>query len=135
MRRVLAIGALLLAVTGCGTMGNFTRESPLDATPYGGVEIAVDWTKTRPRIPDVLLYSDSLAATNVALSAVGDTLTLPITLPLAAWRVTERLWYLAFFYNDFDERQRSTAAGINDYYFPPNAAPETLPNTAAQPAP
>ena len=126
MKRVLAIGALLLALTGCGTVQNFQRESPARPTPYGGVDIAADRYKTHPEIPGALIYSDAACAADVALSAVGDTLTLPITLTLEAWHIGSVLWYLAFEYdntpppsNPWHEFWFGNA--INDYYFPQNA--------------
>lgn len=86
MKRVLAIGSLLLALTGCGTVANFSRESRALPTPYGGVEIAVEEFKKAPRIPNTLLFSDYAYAPNVVFSAIGDTLTLPITVACITWR-------------------------------------------------
>jgi hypothetical protein len=94
MQRVLPITLLLLTLTGCGTVANFQRESFTDATPYGGVQIAAEQFKPAPRIagspptncgvPPVLGWP--FFAADVVGSAVADTLTLPITVPLVIAR-------------------------------------------------
>ena len=99
MTRVLAIGALACALTGCGTMGNFQRESLTQATPYGGVRIAADGFTPDAADFVAIDYPRVLCAADVALSAVGDTLTLPVTLSLTAWRVGTRVWALAHYDN------------------------------------
>ena len=108
MRRVLAIGALALALTGCGTAQNFRRESPLDAEPYGGVKIASE------RLGDEVVAASEtwpLRAADVALSAAGDTVTLPVTASLKTWRIGQRLVYVCCFYDNApparDERRKS----------------------------
>ncbi len=98
MKRVLAFGALLLTVTGCGTMANFQRESLADATPYGGVKIAAEQFRPAPQysglptncgVPPVLGWP--FFAADVVGSAVADTLTLPVTVPLFLWQINKSL--------------------------------------------
>jgi hypothetical protein len=93
MTRVLAIGPLLFALTGCGTGQNLKCGVFAGATPYGGVEIAVDRYKSTPHNGDFtrLDVPQALRAADVALSAVGDTLTLPITGSVAVWRAGQAL--------------------------------------------
>ncbi len=82
MGRVLAIGAVVAALSGCGTVQNFQRGSIVDATVYGGVDIAADRLKTHP--PD---GTEAMrGACDVVLSAVGDTVTLPITVTVEVAR-------------------------------------------------
>ncbi len=104
MRRVLAIGALLIALSGCGTVQNFRREPATEATVYGGVEIAAGRFNEDP-IAVALLWP--FWAADVVLSAAGDTLTLPFAISLAITK------------------------GINDYYFPPKVPGDS--NSAPQP--
>ncbi len=83
MRRVLAIGALVSALTGCGTVENFKRGGVGEATPYGGVEIAAEPFHPPPGVMNCgfpALYGYPFFAGDVVLSAVGDTLTLPVIL-------------------------------------------------------
>jgi uncharacterized protein YceK len=106
MKRVVAIGVLILALapTGCGTVANF-RNGVENATPYGGVEIAVERFKPGQKncaAPTALAWP--VYAVDVAGSAVADTLTLPITVPLGVVRAV----------ND----------SINAYYFPPEKPSE-----------
>jgi uncharacterized protein YceK len=97
MKRVLAIGALLIALTGCGTVQNFQRESPSKPTPYGGVEIAVDRFSPSSQGHGIwLMAAWPAVVADVGLSAVGDTLTLPITVTLVVWRVVN----IALFYDN-----------------------------------
>jgi uncharacterized protein YceK len=98
MRRVLAIGALVSALTGCGTVSNLRRGPVTDATPYGGVEIAVEQCRPKRQSGDFIRvdFPAPLDVMDVALSAVGDTITLPVTLVAAVGR------------------------SINAYYFPPD---------------
>jgi uncharacterized protein YceK len=129
MKRVLAIGALLLALTGCGTVENFTGRSHGYARPYGGTQIAVDRFST----PDDAELATKLPlwAADLPLSFVGDTLTLPITLTLIAWRACN----LALFYDNTPPPSivgrgdgfSSSKVGINEYYFPQNAEHSTQP--------
>ena len=97
MKRVLAIGVLLLALTGCGTVENFNRGGISEATPYGGVEVAVVPFKPGlkncgfPPVVGLPFYTG-----DVVLSAIGDTVTLPVF----AWRAGRQWWDLAFHYDE-----------------------------------
>jgi|GEM_PF-1937688 len=81
MQRISVIGGLALALCGCGTVQNLSRESPTESTVYGGVNIAAarfspntekdDWSDQPLMLP--------VYAADVVLSAIGDTLTLPVT--------------------------------------------------------
>jgi uncharacterized protein YceK len=81
MRRLVVGAFLAFALTGCGTARNFTEGWQGRTEPYGGVRIALDGPDTP---------GDRIGAaffpTDVPLSAVGDTLTLPITLSVAVAR-------------------------------------------------
>jgi hypothetical protein len=106
MKRVLAIGVLLLGLTGCGTVGNFQGKLA-DARPYGGVELAVVDVRQSMEGTVVLPWLTwPIIASNVPLSAIGDTLTLPITGSVAAWEASRRWWDLAFHYNKPDPQQK-----------------------------
>lgn len=84
MRRISVFSGLALALCGCGTVQNFSRESKTDPTVYGGVSIATarfnpdvekdDWSDQPLMLP--------VYAADVVLSAIGDTLTLPATVGL-----------------------------------------------------
>jgi len=77
MTRALACGIVALALTGCGTVGNL-RE-PRDAQVYGGVGIAVEDFRTGREGQTLLPWIVwPLRALDVPLSAIGDTLTLPV---------------------------------------------------------
>jgi uncharacterized protein YceK len=75
--RTFTLGLLALALTGCGTVGNL-RE-PRDAQVYGGVGIAIDDFRTSHEGRTVLPWLVwPLRALDVPLSAIGDTVTLPV---------------------------------------------------------
>jgi hypothetical protein len=99
MTRTLALGTLVLALTGCGTARNFVdfpEDTGQRTKPYGGVRLAVEGIKNEHDVAMTFTWPFRLA--DVGLSAVGDTLTLPVTLPIAlGYAVTD---------------------GINAYYFP-----------------
>jgi len=88
MTRALACGIVALALTGCGTVQNFvdlpefeaSERGKLRTKPYGGVRIAAKRFQA-DLVELALLWP--LWTTDVVLSAVGDTLTLPVTLPIA----------------------------------------------------
>ncbi|HSQ55305.1 MAG TPA: hypothetical protein VLM40_06130 [Gemmata sp.] len=84
MPRLCVLGLVGLALTGCGTVHNFI-DFPEDTgertTPYGGVKIAVNGIKESYDVE--LPYTWPFRLADVVLSAVGDTLTLPVTLPIA----------------------------------------------------
>lgn len=99
MRRVLAFGALACALTGCGTVNNF-HGSWQNSRPYGGVDLALDDIEQSKQGTVVLPWLVwPMIVSNVPLSAVGDTVTLPVTLTAEAVRA------------------------INAYYFPPEPQP------------
>ena len=86
MKRVLAIGALACALTGCGTVQNFSSPSRPGPTVYGGVEIAAErFTPGSQNDGFALAFMWPAYVADVGASAVGDTLTLPITVALALW--------------------------------------------------
>lgn len=95
-----ALAAVLLALTGCGTVQNLQRDLPTGATVYGGVDIAT--ARFAPGSQNdgfglALLWP--VYAADVAASAVGDTLALPLTV----WAEVIR--------------------SINAFYFPPDKPP------------
>ena len=99
MKRVVAIGALLFALTGCGTVENFTDGCAGRTKPYGGTQIAVDrFGKARDA---ELALKGSLWLADMPLCVIGDTLTLPLALAI------------------------QITGDINAYYFPPEKAPES----------
>jgi uncharacterized protein YceK len=111
MTRAIACGmfALTLALTGCGTARNFSKGWEGRTKPYGGVRIAVDRFRHPGPEADmgtVLLFW----TTDVPLSAIGDTLTLPLTLPIAGVHAVHD--------------------SLRDYYFP-----EQKPGANRQPDP
>lgn len=81
MTRLFAMGVVVFALTGCGTVGNFTDRSAYPQI-YGGVDLAVKGIKNESRDVEFLVTWPFQVA-DVALSAVADTLTLPIAIPLA----------------------------------------------------
>lgn len=103
MKRVFAIGALVCALSGCGTVQNFERGGAVsNAVPYGGVEIAAERQKAGPHGGDFTQFDSQqewITAADVAGSVIGDTLTLPLT--------------IAF----------QVAHDINEYYFPGEVNP------------
>lgn len=124
MLRISAIAALAFALTGCGTARNFQREATTDATVYGGVKIAADgFTPGSDMAATWLKYMWPLVAADVVFSAVGDTLTLPVTVPLATWRVGSRLWRLANYNNTDPPRNEWRRFWFNDESGP---APERV---------
>ena len=95
---VLWIAALFLC--GCGTIANLetgARQGWTNAAIYGGVrrdiqsgEKWIDHSWTWGEKLDIFQDVGSavgvvLVAIDVPLSAVGDTLTLPVTVPIALW--------------------------------------------------
>src|SRR4051812_26255035 len=86
---VLALGATALVMSGCGTIANTVWLFPEEGGQrvYGGVrgdwEIAREAATNRSESgPNTLLW---LPIADMPLSAVGDTVTLPVTVPLALW--------------------------------------------------
>lgn len=78
MTRALACGLVACALTGCGTVGNLRQ--PREAQVYGGVGIAIEDFRTAREGETVLPWLVwPLRVLDVPLSAIGDTLTLPVT--------------------------------------------------------
>lgn len=100
MRRI-AVSLALAGLTGCGTAHNFYPqdggERPLKV--YGGVKKATDDLKeaTGDGVAAALLcVLWPLPVANVALSAIGDTVTLPVTVWAEAGRaISEPVKYHA----------------------------------------
>ena len=125
MRRCVTAGAALAAVmcAGCGTVGNFARledgSRPLEV--YGGVtrsaagleSLYVGGVKLGPSPFWPLLVPD------VALSAVADTFTLPVTVPVSMIRTIDK-WF-----HD----------GMRDTYFPEEKPDPTADDQPRNPAP
>jgi uncharacterized protein YceK len=86
MGRVFSF-AVALALTGCGTASNLIpkdgRPPPLEV--YGGVSQSVETLRTACGDLVSVPYAPFLVP-DVALSAIGDTITLPITLVAAVHR-------------------------------------------------
>lgn len=96
MRRA-ALAAIVLtsiAVCGCGTVANLSGRGWDHTQIYGGVRRDVkateDWIAEYSAMKDTDIRQDvgvgvgvALVSLDTALSAVGDTLTLPITIPVA----------------------------------------------------
>ncbi|MBP3958138.1 YceK/YidQ family lipoprotein [Gemmata sp. G18] len=96
MLRIPAIAALAFVLAGCGTVENFTRGYKGQTKPYGGVQIAANRFNEDPIAVALML---PFWTTDLGLSAVGDTVALPVTVSLAIVR------------------------GISDYYFPKDETP------------
>lgn len=112
MTRVLAIGTLACALAGCGTVKNFTEGHNGETKPYGGVKIAAAGFSDDLV---VIAMTFPFIVADVVFSAVGDTASLPVTVPAAIIYAVHK--------------------GINDYYFPKDkpAPPEPLPMTNEAP--
>jgi len=95
-RASLAAALVILIPCGCGTIANFGEKGWANARIYGGVQrdlkSAEDWLAYRPISKESELQHDvgtvvgtGLIGLDMPLSAIGDTLTLPITVPAAIW--------------------------------------------------
>ncbi|MCE9564116.1 MAG: hypothetical protein K8U57_18895 [Planctomycetes bacterium] len=80
MTRFLAMGVLAFALTGCGTWKNFTEPGHGGTKPYGGVAIALERLEEPHLDVEVALLG---RMPDVPLSALTDTLTLPLAIPIA----------------------------------------------------
>lgn len=98
--RAAALGIAVLLLCGCGTIANLStgaRQGWKNAGIYGGVRRDVDsagkwidhswtWGKNLDVISDIgTVVGVGLVGIDVPLSAVGDTITLPVTVPIALW--------------------------------------------------
>jgi hypothetical protein len=122
--RTTAGFALVAALSaGCGTVQNFSRaqgggERPLEI--YGGTKRSYE-TLEGMCCGDFVLFMHGarqlprspLYAPDVALSVVGDTLTLPVTVPVSILRAIDK----------------AITEGINNYYFPKDRVPQVQPET------
>jgi uncharacterized protein YceK len=95
MTRALLLGVLALAPAGCGTTVNMHTWGPLlgaqepgPSTPemYGGVAMSAEWARSNlEREGGRAKLLAAVGACDVVLSAVGDTLTLPLTAAIELW--------------------------------------------------
>ena len=103
MSRALLVAASLsaaLVLSGCGTFANVSigaRQGWQNALIYGGVRRDIQTTSnwidhSWTWIPNLDIQQDvgtvvgvALVGIDMPLSAIGDTLTLPITIPAAIW--------------------------------------------------
>jgi uncharacterized protein YceK len=98
--RAAALGVAVLFVCGCGTIANLEtgpRQGWNNVLIYGGVRRDVQsagkwidhswtWGDNLDVIQDLgTVVGVGLVGIDVPLSAIGDTLTLPVTVPLALW--------------------------------------------------
>jgi uncharacterized protein YceK len=87
MRYAIACGTVAILLTGCGTVQNFRGmddEGRRQLEVYGGVARTVDSLKGCFASSDLVEVSYTpLLVFDVMLSAIGDTLTLPVTLPVS----------------------------------------------------
>lgn len=98
--RKMALCIAVLLLCGCGTVANLSigaRQGWKNAYIYGGVRrdiksesdwIDHSWTsgKNLDVIQDIgSVVGVALVGIDIPLSAIGDTLTLPITIPVAIW--------------------------------------------------
>jgi uncharacterized protein YceK len=102
MTRTGRAAALFLAVGtlgGCGTLANLGGRGWEHTRIYGGVlgdvKGAQDWIADNPITPEADIQKNvgtvvgvGLVALDVPFSAIGDTLTLPVTVPVAIWAST-----------------------------------------------
>ena len=101
MQRTIALGFLVFALSGCGTVENFREDANGRAKPYGGVEIAVNRFRHGDDVQRVTMFP--FWSADLALTAIGDTCTLPVTIPLG-------LIYQA---QDNSSRQPQQAGSVN----------------------
>jgi uncharacterized protein YceK len=98
--RAAALGVAVLLLCGCGTIANLetgARQGWKNAAIYGGVRRDVQsagkwidhswtWGDNLDVIQDIgSVVGVGLVGIDIPLSAVGDTLTLPVTVPIALW--------------------------------------------------
>jgi uncharacterized protein YceK len=98
--RTAALGTAVLLLCGCGTIANLetgARQGWKNTVIYGGVRRDVQsagkwidhswtWGDNLDVIQDIgTVVGVGLVGIDIPLSAVGDTLTLPVTVPIALW--------------------------------------------------
>jgi uncharacterized protein YceK len=98
--RAAVLPILVVLVSGCGTMANISigaRQGWQNALIYGGVRrdvksaedfVSNNWTSKENAdfMQDTgTIVGVGLVGIDVSLSAIADTLTLPITIPAAIW--------------------------------------------------
>jgi uncharacterized protein YceK len=96
-RTALALAFVTASLHGCGTMSNFSSKQPDRTQIYGGVLADLKsmevWANHQVPAEDTGILHDvgygvglGLMGLDVPLSAIGDTLTLPITIPMVLLR-------------------------------------------------
>lgn len=91
-----ALAAVAAALGGCGTAANFRGTGWSDTHIYGGViydvKCGMGWFKRRATSPNKGIQHDigtgvglGLISLDTTLCVFTDTLTLPITVPVAIW--------------------------------------------------
>jgi uncharacterized protein YceK len=98
--RAAALGTAVLFLCGCGTVANLEmgwRQGWQNTVIYGGVRRDVQsagkwidhswtWGENLDVLQDIgTVVGVGLVGIDIPLSAVGDTLTLPVTVPIALW--------------------------------------------------
>jgi uncharacterized protein YceK len=98
--RAAALGVAVLFLCGCGTIANLetgARQGWKNAVIYGGVRRDVQsagkwidhswtWGDNLEVVQDIgTVVGVGLVGIDIPLSAIGDTLTLPVTVPIALW--------------------------------------------------
>jgi uncharacterized protein YceK len=98
--RAAALGIAVLFLSGCGTVANLetgARQGWRNALIYGGVRRDVQsagkwidhswtWGDNLDVVQDIgTVVGVGLVGVDIPLSAIGDTLTLPVTVPIALW--------------------------------------------------
>lgn len=78
MTRAIALGALACGLAGCGTVWNL--RTPDEARVYGGVQRAVSGIERASEDPETPPLTWPVMVADVPLSAIGDTVTLPVSL-------------------------------------------------------
>ena len=87
--RVVALAATIIAMTGCGTVANTIWLSPEEGGQrvYGGVRADWESLQDAASTPAGNRQSGILkSALDLPLSTIGDTVTLPFTIPCAILR-------------------------------------------------
>lgn len=98
--RAISVALLSVCACGCGTLLNVAPESPIDPghtlraahhrAVYGGVQNSMLLGGEQLDELTTLPFGICFLAIDVPISAVGDTVTLPITIP-ATWERHSRI--------------------------------------------